>query len=189
VTLAWPGPTLPTPNERELLLAFLRAQRGDVVRAADGLTEAELRWTPDGRLLPIIGVINHLTHTEWRWIDGRYLGSPFPPRDEELVVGADVTGEEVIAAYDTRARRTDEVVRAAPSLEVPCLGAEGDGPPAHVLIGLPEPIDLRWTILHLIEETAHHAGHVDSTREMLDGMKAGELLRRVRERAPDQNRL
>ena len=87
MTIEDPGFTLPTGNERELLLSYLRAQRGDVVRSADGLDEAQLRWTPDDRLLPIIGVINHLTHVEWRWINGRYLGEPFPPRDEEFVLG------------------------------------------------------------------------------------------------------
>ncbi len=70
----------------------------------------------------------------------------------------------------------------AENLEVSCLGCEGDGPPAHELLGLPQPIDLRWTVLHLIEETAHHAGHADATREMLDGTRADELLRRVRRR-------
>jgi hypothetical protein len=183
MTLALPGPTLPTGNERELLLSYLRAQRGDVVRSADGLTEAQLRWTPADRLLPIIGVINHLTHVEWRWINGRYLGEPFPPRDEEFVLGADVTGEEIVDAYAARAVRTEEIVRAAPGLSDPCLGCEGDGPPAHVLLGLPQPIDLRWTLLHLIEETAHHAGHTDATRELLDGTQADELLERARRRA------
>lgn len=38
------------------------------------LSEAQLRWIPEGRLLPIIGIINHLVHMEWRWIEGRYLG-------------------------------------------------------------------------------------------------------------------
>jgi Protein of unknown function (DUF664) len=65
------------------------------------------------------------------------------------------------------------VVRSAPNLEVACLGTEGDGPPAHVLLGLSEPLDLRWVVLHLIEETAHHAGHADATREMLDGKTRG----------------
>ena len=184
MTIEDPGFTLPTGNERELLLSYLRAQRGDVVRAADGLTEAQLRWTPDGRLLPIIGVINHLTHVEWRWINGRYLGEPFPRRDEEFVLGPEVTGAGVVAAYAARAARTDDIVRAAESLEAPCLGCEGDGPPAHVLLELPQPIDLRWTLLHLIEETAHHAGHTDATCEMLDGARADELLDRVRGR-PD----
>ena len=60
-------------------------------------------------------------------------------------------------------------MRGAGSLDDLCLGCEGDGPPAHVILGMPDPIDLRWVVLHLIEETAHHAGHAESTREMLDG--------------------
>jgi hypothetical protein len=63
------------------------------------------------------------------------------------------------------------VVHAAGSLELPCLGTEAGGAPVHQLLGMTEPIDLRWAVLHLIEETAHHAGHADSTREMLDGKK------------------
>jgi hypothetical protein len=62
-------------------------------------------------------------------------------------------------------------VRAAPSLEAPCLGDERGLGPAHLLLGFEDPIDLRWVLLHLVEETAHHAGHADSTREMLDGKK------------------
>jgi hypothetical protein len=62
-------------------------------------------------------------------------------------------------------------VRAAPSLDVPCLGREGDWPPAHELLGVSQPLDLRWAVLHLIEETAHHAGHADATRELLDGRR------------------
>ena len=137
--------------------------------AAAGLTDAQARWTPDGRLLPIIGIVNHLAHVEWRWIDGRYLGHPFPPREEEFRVGRDVTLAGAIDAYAARASRTEEVVRGAASLEESCLGCEGSGPPAHVLLGLDQPLDLRWAVLHLIEETARHAGHADATREMLDG--------------------
>jgi hypothetical protein len=171
--MGFDAPHSPSPggDEREMLLGFIRWQREQVVATVDGLTEAELRWTPDGNLLPIIGVVNHLAHTEWRWIEGRYLGSEFPPRDDEFAPGDAVTGAEVVDAYWQQAQRTEAIVRAAPSLEVPCLGDEGGRGPAHLLLGFDEPIDLRWVLLHLIEETAHHAGHADSTREMLDGRK------------------
>jgi hypothetical protein len=46
-------------------------------------------------------------------------------------------------------------------------GEEGGRGPAHVLLGFDQPITLRWVLLHVIEETAHHAGHADATREML----------------------
>jgi hypothetical protein len=162
---------VPTGDERELLLRVLARQRQEVLATAEGLTDQQARWTPEGKLLPIIGIINHLAHVEWRWIEGRYLGAEFPPREEEFRLSPGLTLDEVIASYDARALRTEEVVRAAHGLRDPCLGVEGGGEPAHVLLGLPEPIDLRWVLLHLIEETAHHAGHADATREMIDGHK------------------
>jgi hypothetical protein len=158
-----------TADERDLLLRYLHRQRELVVESAADLTEAQARWTPDNRLLPIIGIINHLCHVEWRWIDGRYLCSEFPPRAEEFRVGDEVRLADVIDAYAARAERTEAVVRAAPRLDAPCLGQEGELPPAHVLLGLDRPLDLRWAVLHLIEETARHAGHADATRELLDG--------------------
>ncbi len=163
-----PRAPAPSSDEREVLLGYIRWQREQVVATADGLSEEQLRWTPKGRLLPIIGIINHLTHMEWRWIEGRYLGSPFPLRDEEFVLGDAVTGAEVIDRYSNQAQRTESVVRAARDLTEPCLGDEGGRGPAHLLLSFDEPVDLRWVLFHLLEETAHHAGHTDATREMLD---------------------
>lgn len=166
-------PRDPAPNadERQALLGFVRWQREQVVATAEGLNDAQLRWTPPGRLLPILGIINHLSHMEWRWVEGRYLGSKFPPRTEEFTLDRGVTSAQVITSYWEQAQRTELIVRAAPSLDVPCLGDEHGRGPAHVLLGLDQPIDLRWVLLHLVEETAHHAGHADATREMLDGTR------------------
>src|SRR5690242_8528439 len=158
------GPTDPEPtaDERELLLRYLHLQRELVVSTTEGLSEEQARWRPaDDRLIPVIGIVNHLTAVEQRWIDGSYARQPVPWRsEEEFAVGDDRTLAEVIDAYAARAGATELAVRGAESLEVKC------GVPP----GFPFPeIDLRWVLLHLIEETAHHAGHADSTREMLDG--------------------
>src|ERR1700682_464893 len=99
----------PTLNEVELLLGFIKWQRDQVVATADGLTEEQLRSTPDDRLLPIIGVINHLAHMEWRWVEGRSLGSEFPDREEEFVLGSDRTGAQVIDSYSQQAERTEKI--------------------------------------------------------------------------------
>ena len=131
-----PRAPAPSKDEREVLLGYIRWQREQVVATADGLSEEQLRWTPKGRLLPIIGIINHLTHMEWRWIEGRYLGSPFPLRDEEFVLGDTVTGAEVIDSYSNQAQRTESVVRAARDLTEPCLGDEGGRGPAAPAVGL-----------------------------------------------------
>jgi hypothetical protein len=165
---AEPTTVVPTSEERELLLRFLQRQREEVVAVASGLTEEQARWTPDGRLLSIVGIINHLTHVEWRWVEGRYLGREFPPRTDDFAAEG-IGIDEACAGYWAQTQTTDEIVRSAPSLDIPCLGCEGEWPPAHKLLGLDEPLDLRWVVLHLIEETAHHAGHADATREMLDG--------------------
>jgi uncharacterized damage-inducible protein DinB len=168
---AAPGWTEPPTDERELMLWFLNYERDKVLRSVEGLDDEQARWRPDGRLLPILGIVNHLTEVEWRWIDGRYLREPVsdngsrigqpPPGDEEFDVDKARPVGEVIEAYRRRARRTDEIVRGAPDLDAACPGSDKQ-PPRPGLY-------LRWVLLHLVEETAHHAGHADSTREMLDG--------------------
>ena len=60
-----------------------------------------------------------------------------------------------LAAYRARAAATEAAVAAMPSLEQPCTMQQGT--------------DLRWVLLHLINETARHAGHADAVRELLDG--------------------
>jgi uncharacterized damage-inducible protein DinB len=154
----------PTSDERELLLRYLQLQRELVVWATVGLTEEQARWQPDrGRLLPLIGVVNHLTHVEWRWINGSYAREAvddWQPEGEFDVAG-DRSLAEVVDVYAARAEETERLVRAASGLDAPCVSPEGG------------ELDLRWVLLHLIEETAHHAGHADSTREMLDGRRSG----------------
>jgi uncharacterized damage-inducible protein DinB len=171
MTFQAPRSPAPTSDEAEMLLGFIGWQREQVVATAAGLSEEQLRWRPDGRLLPIIGVISHLSLMEWRWVEGRYLGAEFPARTDEFSPAANATGAAIIDEYWQQAQRTQRIVRAAPNLDVPCLGEERGTGPAHLLLGFEQPITLRWVLLHLIEETAHHAGHADATREMLDGSK------------------
>jgi uncharacterized damage-inducible protein DinB len=155
----------PTGDERELLLRFLQTQRELVVWATADLTDEQARWRPDGdRLIALIGIVNHLVHVERRWIDGSYARQPVDARDEGEFTVVDRTLGEVVGAYAQRAEDTERTVRAAPSLEVPCVTPPGF---------MSDAIDLRWVLLHLIEETAHHAGHADATRELLDGRSSG----------------
>jgi hypothetical protein len=73
-----------TSDERELLLRWLRYLRGAVVRKAEGLSDADVRWTPDGRLISLIGIVNHLTNVEWRWLEGGMLDENVSRDDEEF---------------------------------------------------------------------------------------------------------
>jgi uncharacterized damage-inducible protein DinB len=141
------------PDERELLLSWLSYLRGAVLRKVKGLTDEDARWTPDGRLTSLLGIVNHLTHVEWRHIDGAMLHREVCRSEAEFSPGAELSLDAAVAAYRQRAAATDGVVRGFASLSEPSRSGK----------------DLRWVLLHLINETARHAGHADAVRELLDG--------------------
>jgi uncharacterized damage-inducible protein DinB len=142
------------PDERELLLDWLAWLREAVLGKIDGLSEADARWTPEGRLIPLLGIVNHLTHLEWRWIDGTMRGEGTSRLDEEFFPGPELTVAMAVESYRARAAATELYVRGT-ALTQPTLDADST--------------DLRFVLLHLINETARHAGHADATRELLDG--------------------
>ena len=144
---------LPEANsdERELLLGWLTWLREAVLRKIDGLNEVGARWTPDGKLISLLGIVNHVTHVEWRWIEGEETER----LDVEFRPDAELTVASAVAAYRARGASTNAYVRATP-LTQPTRNDDGT--------------DLRFVVLHLINETARHAGHADATRELLDGV-------------------
>jgi uncharacterized damage-inducible protein DinB len=143
------------PDERELLLGWLTWLREAVVLKISGLSEVDARWRPEERLISLLGIVNHLTRVEWRWIDGTMRGEDTSRLDTEFSPGPELTVAGAIAAYRARAVATENYVRAT-RLTQPTRDADGT--------------DLRFVLLHLINETARHAGHADSTRELLDGV-------------------
>ena len=152
ITAGFPSPTA---DEVEGYLRWLAFLRGAVLRKATGIDEEQARWRPDGKLLTLLGIVNHLTHVEWRWIDGEMLGRETGKEDDEYEPGSQLTIENAIAKYLARADATDAAVRSIGDLSTP--GRTGDG------------TDLRFVLVHLINETARHAGHADAVRELLDG--------------------
>jgi uncharacterized damage-inducible protein DinB len=152
-----PERDLPAGNadERELLLDWLAWLRQAVLGKIDGLSDADARWTPDGRLLSLLVIVNHLTNVERRWIDGTMRGGATTRADDEFAPGPELTVAGAVAAYRARAAATESYVRET-SLTEPTRDADGT--------------DLRFVLLHLINETARHAGHADATRELLDGV-------------------
>jgi Protein of unknown function (DUF664) len=95
-----------TDDEGELLLRWLRYLRGAVVRNLDGLDDDAARWTPEGRLIPLIGIVNHLTHVEWRWIDGCMKGVEVSRSEAEFRPGPELSLAQALAAYGERAAAT-----------------------------------------------------------------------------------
>lgn len=141
-------------DEHDLLLEWLSYLRRAVLRKLDGLTDEQARWTPEGALISLLGIVNHLTNVESRWIDGAMLGGAVERHEEEFTPGRELSVTAAVAAYRDRAEATDAAVRRL-SLDTPSRERHGT--------------DLRWVLIHLINETARHAGHADATRELLDG--------------------
>jgi uncharacterized damage-inducible protein DinB len=148
-------------DDKELLLQWLGYLRGAVLRNVEGVDDRQAHSRPGGRLLSLIGIVNHLTRVEWRWIDGGFLGEAVERTDAEFSPGRELTLDAAIGAYRRRAADTDAAVRAMPLTRRASDDGWGEGK------------DLRWVLLHLVNETARHAGHADAVRELLDG-RTGE---------------
>ena len=165
-----PGNVHPVADEREGLLAYLAQQR-DVIRiAAYGLTDEQARAAPTASTLSIGGLIKHVAPLEHGWIDIVLQQSQQPVDDYEsnFRFGPDETLDGVLAGYDEVTRRTEAVIA-----EIPDLGQAVPVPQG--VPWFPDDVDawsVRWVLLHLIEETARHAGHADMVRESLDGATA-----------------
>jgi uncharacterized damage-inducible protein DinB len=159
-------------TETEALLRFLEAQRGGLRRAAFGLTDEQARAKPTVSALSLGGLIKHVGVAERGWI-GLLTGAEPEPRDwtDTFVMGEDTTLAELVATYEEVAGETEAVIRALPDLEGHVALPEGPWfPPGSTR-------SARWILLHLIEETARHAGHADIIRESLDGATAFELVK------------
>jgi hypothetical protein len=151
--MALPGPL---SDERELLLAWLQFLREAVLRKAEDLDEDQVRWRPDAKLITIAGIVNHLAHVSGAGSTGRCEASRSPgARRSSTCPGTD---------RSPMWRRLIEAGGPAPTRS--CVVPIWPTPAA--TRSIPD-INLRWVLLHLIEETARHAGHADATRELLDG--------------------
>ena len=77
----------------------------------------------------------------------------------EFRTAATLEPEEVRDRYRQACERSRQVVSSASGPDQLSVGTLGDG----------QHFTLRWVLLHLIEETARHAGHADLLREAIDG--------------------
>lgn len=143
-------------GERPTLLALLQYQRSSLVRKVAGVDEESARRSLVGSGTTLLWLLKHMTRAENTWIVHRFAGvQDSIPED---VVHANDTVELAIAAYKETWVRVDSIVAAAPGLDERCR-----------LIGDEHPVNLRWVVMHLLEETARHAGHADILRELVDG--------------------
>lgn len=154
-------------DERDALLAFLAEQRAGVTNALRGLTDEQAFRRTTASDLSLATILKHVVRMERRWSEVAIAGRtdlglyPIPDRAAEFRFEDGDSVQEMLVDYAEVARRTEEIVAAAPDLNATAT--------------LREPRTVRWVLLHVIQETARHAGHADIIRESIDGAGAHEL--------------
>ena len=154
-------------KETETLLASLNSQREHVLGILDGLPAEALRrpvlpsgWT-------CLGLVRHLAlDVERFWFRAVVAGEPWPDDepDNAWQVPAGLTASAVLDLYRREVERADAII-AATSLDSPPAWWPAD------LFGSWRLDDVREIVLHVIAETACHAGHLDAARELIDGQQ------------------
>jgi uncharacterized damage-inducible protein DinB len=170
--------TAVTTRERADLLEMLAHSRHFLRYTTRDISDEQARQHTTVSALTLGGLVKHVTAVERNWADFIVHGSSIAP-DFTAMTEADyaqwadafrLLPEEtlagVLADYAEVARRTDELVAAVPDLDAD-----------HLLPPAPwNPPGARWsarrTLLHIVAETAQHAGHADIIRESLDGAKS-----------------
>ncbi|GAA3668422.1 DinB family protein [Nonomuraea antimicrobica] len=156
-------------DERTQLVGWLDTQRAIALWKCAGLSEEDAYRPvlPGSPLMTVAGLLSHLRWTEHCWFEVLFLGrSPEGnPQFDESVEDADMRVEGIPLArlldeYERQCRVSNEII-ASHSLDD--VGKHPDFRSAQAT--------LRWMLIHMVEETARHAGHLDTIRELLDGTK------------------
>jgi uncharacterized damage-inducible protein DinB len=167
--------TINTDLERNDLVNALQNHRNLLLRTVSGLTDAQARLTPTTSQLCLGGIIKHVALVEEGWV--RFIeegplaqGPPDEAAYEAHAAGFRMADEETLAdligRYEAVAHLTDARVVVLPSLDA-----------SHPLPEAPwfEP-GAQWSarraLIHIVAETAQHAGHADIIRETIDGAKS-----------------
>jgi hypothetical protein len=154
-------------TERAGLSEFLDYQREALIDKLQGLSDEEARMTATVSSLSLLSLVKHSAIWERRWFQVIVAGRRFPGEwPEAQLAGVDPTFrlteedtvETVVADYREQIAASQEILGSF-DLDAPCAGPEISDQ------------NLRWVALHMIEETARHAGHADIIRETIEGTR------------------
>jgi uncharacterized damage-inducible protein DinB len=158
-----------TGAEKESLQTAVDRHRDVLLWKLDGLDDEQVRrpMTPSGSTL--LGIVKHVATVEYGWFCETF-GRPvdlLPSIDDsdpesDLRITADETTADIVA-YFGRARAAADAVIAELDLDARGTSWEQD------------TVTLRWVLIHMIEEEARHAGHMDILRELIDGATGDHL--------------
>jgi uncharacterized damage-inducible protein DinB len=144
-------------DEVGTLHALLQYQRESLVRKVADLDEASARRSLVGSGTTLLWLIRHMADGEITWVVRRFAG-------EDAAIAADGpwpddTLADAVRFYRQTWRRVDAIAFTGRfGLDQLCRRPDVDPSPS-----------LRWVLMHLLEETARHAGHADILRELIDG--------------------
>jgi uncharacterized damage-inducible protein DinB len=162
VTAAPPDPPLAPDelvsagSEREVLETFLDLYRAILTRKLAGLSDAQIRQRHVPSQTTLGGLIKHLTAVEREWFQKVLAGRPEDEPGGGWTLSPGESAASVIEGYEracAASRRVASGFALQDSVPHPRLGR----------------VSLRWIYVHMIEETARHAGHADILREQTDG--------------------
>jgi uncharacterized damage-inducible protein DinB len=155
-------PPRESTDERTMLVAFLDYLRDRMIAKLDGLDDEQVRrpMVPSGTSL--LGLVKHLAVVELGWFVWSFQGEDFDvgPRGDDLAPAPEDTIEEVVKMYRSAIERAQAITSSAPDLDRKAVRSRRSGHDTQ---------SLRWILVHMIEETARHAGHADILREQIDG--------------------
>jgi uncharacterized damage-inducible protein DinB len=151
-----------TGEEKQSLHVSLDRHRDVVLWKLEGLDDEQLRrpMTPSGTSL--LGLVKHLASVEYAWFCHTFGRAteplPFDDEDEnaDLRVEPHETTAGIVDFYRRARAAADQVIdeRAVDDLGTAWFG---------------DQVSMRWVLIHMVEETARHAGHLDILRELIDG--------------------
>ena len=155
-------------DERTVLASMLDYVRDTVHVKCAGLTDVQARRAPlpGSPLTTISSLVSHLRWVEYYWIRVVLLGE----QDQAPITDDDPDAEMRLALSIPLARLLAEYRASCEQLRQLVAPLDLDTSSRGTLSWRTEPVTLRWVLLHLIEETARHNGHIDILREMADGV-------------------
>lgn len=155
-------------DERTQLVGWLDLQRELVAWKCEALSDdaAHRSLLPLSPMMTIAGIVSHLRWAENTWFEVLFLGQPADgpqfldePDDADMIVeGVPIT--QLLDDYRRQCERSNEII-AAHSLDDPGVHPGWESARS----------TLRWMLIHMVEETGRHVGHLDIIRELLDGEK------------------
>ena len=159
----------PTGDEVALLHSFLDYQRTILLRKAEGITDDQSRMRIEPSEMSLLGLVRHMAEVERSWFRRRFAAQDAPPH---YYNDADPDGDFHPGERDTMAEALEtlrtEIAFARSSTSGTPLDTLAKAIPATQRIPGWQP-NLRWILIHMIEEYARHCGHADLLRQRIDG--------------------